>query len=180
LPHVPYSGSIFEPFGEKQPPFQTAFSFSHPRSKPPATHTSSISSSSSTSRRSQFSLIPYPEPHAETSTVNESTQKLPPPPSGVHLEAPVNPPQPETAAAKTTSMEESSIEQTAKNKPTQTSAAPQVKIPMVQENVTPAIATPAPAPVKPPKVPPTTIARYPPQRGGANEHELLGCGASQI
>ena len=107
--HIPYSGPVFEPFGEKRSPFQSAFSFSPPRNKPQVTRSSSNSSASSesTSRESHFSLVQFPESNVEASTaptsadnvtftrnqqspqkpeivievVNESTRKSPPLPS---------------------------------------------------------------------------------------------------
>jgi hypothetical protein len=151
--HIPYSGSVFEPFGEKRPPFQTAFSFSPPRNKP---QTMRSSSTSSTSRDSHFSLVAFPEsaveaPTADTSpfthnqqsqqkaevvieVANEPTRKSPPPPSGNQTEAapPMSPPF------------SSSVNEAAQ-KATQTLTGPDAKThAIVEETPTPVLVPPVP------------------------------------
>ncbi|KIM48860.1 hypothetical protein M413DRAFT_21167 [Hebeloma cylindrosporum] len=159
--HMPYSGSVFEPFGETRPPFQSAFSFSPPRSKPEGTRSSSTSSSSS-SRDSPFSLVPSPENNAETSTaptsgdtfafthnhqplqkeeivievVNGPTRKSPQLPSG-------NPPQ--TEAAPQISPPISSSANETPQKVAQTSTGPKAETPAsVKETPTPVVVPPVP------------------------------------
>jgi hypothetical protein len=172
--HIPYSGSVFERFGEKRPPFQTAFSFSPPRNEPQVTHSSPNSSASSTSRNSPFSLVAAPEPDAETSTpptsadvfpfvhnqqsqqkaeivievANERT-KSPPPPSGKQTEA----------APQISPPFSSSVNETAQ-KATQTSTGPNVKtIAIVEETSTPVLVPPVPTDKA--AQPPTVAAKEP-------------------
>lgn len=151
--HIPYSGSVFEPFGEKRPPFQTAFSFSPPRNKPQSMRSSSASS---TSRDSHFSFVAFPEstveaPTADTSpdthnqqsqkeaeivivVANEPTRKSPPPPSG----------NPTEAAPQMSPPFSSSVNETAK-KATQTTTGPVVKThAIVEETPTPVLVPPVP------------------------------------
>ena len=165
FPHIPYSGSVFEPFGEKRPPFQTAFSFSPPRNKSGVMHSSSNSSASSTSRAStsrdsHFSLVAFPESTVEASTAPTSAEIFPFTPNQqsqqkaeivievVNEPTRKSPPPPsgkQTEAAPQMSPPfSSSINETAQ-KATQTSTGPDVKTHAIIEEIpTPVLVPPVP------------------------------------
>ena len=168
--HIPYSGSVFKPFGEKQPPFQSAFSFSPPRNKPLVTRSSSNSSatSESTSRESHFSLVQFPESNVEASTAPTSAdnvtithnQQSPQKPEiviEVVNEPRKSPPLPSEAAPQPSPPISSSVNETAQ-KGTQTSAVPNVNTLATAEETSTSLLVP-PVPTDKVAQPPTVAAK---------------------